>query len=97
MLFRSNNALIKSNNGELVKAVAGTDYVIPSVIIDILASLTATELIVKNIIGVNASVNIKDVTDTQAKALTTAVKNAVGLTESVEIGELSAEAADLVV
>ena len=91
-----NNALIKSNNGELVKAVAGTDYVIPSVIIDILASLTATELIVKNIIGVNASVNIKDVTDTQAKALTTAVKNAVGLTESVEIGELSAEAADLV-
>ena len=91
-----NNALIKSNNGELVKAVAGTDYVIPSVITDILETLNATASVVKNIIGVESAVNIKDVTGSQATALTTAVKNAVGLAESAEITELSVEAADLV-
>lgn len=91
-----NNALIKSNNGELVKAVAGTDYVIPSVITDILETLNATASVVKNIIGVQSAVNIKDVTGTQATALTTAVKNAVGLAESAEITELSVEAADLI-
>jgi hypothetical protein len=91
-----NNALIKSNNGELVKAVAGTDYVIPSVITDILETLNATASVVKNIIGVESAVNIKDVTGSQATALTTAVKNAVGLAESAEITELSVEAADLI-
>ena len=91
-----NNALIKSNDGELVKATPNTDYVTPSVIIDILATLSATESVVKNIIGVEATVNIKDVTGSQATALTTAVKNVVGLAETVQIGELSAEAADLV-
>jgi len=91
-----NNALIKSNNGELVKAVAGTDYVIPSVITDILETLNATASVVKNIIGVQSAVNIKDVTGTQATALTTAVKNAVGLAESAEITELTVEAADLI-
>ena len=91
-----NNALIKSNNGELVKAVAGTDYVIPSVITDILETLNATASVVKNIIGVQSAVNIKDVTGTQATALTTAVKNAVGLPESAEITELTVEAADLI-
>jgi hypothetical protein len=91
-----NNVLIKSNNGELVKAVAGADYVIPSVITDILETINATASVVKNIIGVESVVNIKDVTGSQATALTTAVKNVVGLAESAEITELSAEAVDII-
>jgi hypothetical protein len=91
-----NNALIKSNNGELVKAVAGTDYVIPSVITEILETLSATSSVVKNIIGVSSTVDIKAVTSTQATALTSAVKNMVGIGQAAEITELTAEAADII-
>ena len=90
-----NNALVKSNNGELIKADPGTDYVKPSDIEDILSVVSATASVVKNIIGVSQSLSIKDVTGTQATALTTAVKNAVGLAKAAEITELTAEAADI--